>query len=66
VDQRRKVQLQLDLIRAIVRRESQRLAPDAVAEIRSEALRIVAVLEGEVGEDEEMLRAIRATRDDLV
>ena len=65
MDRQRKILLQLDLIKVIVRRESERLAPGAMAEVRGEALRILAELEAEAGRDEELLHAIRAARDEV-
>jgi hypothetical protein len=62
---RKLIPTQLELIRVTMRRESSRLAPVAMAPMRSRAFAILDKLEAEADGDHALLRQIAALRDEI-
>jgi hypothetical protein len=59
------IPIQLELIRVTMRRESSRLAPVAMADMRSRAFAILDKVEAEADGDHALLRQIAALRDEI-
>ena len=59
------IPIQLELIRVTMRRESSRLAPVTMADMRSRAFAILDKVEAEADGDHALLRQIAALRDEI-
>jgi hypothetical protein len=57
--------MQLEIIRVTLRRESQRLAPVAMADMRARAIRILSDLQAAVAGDDDLQEEIAAVRREI-